>query len=262
MEVSSNLLGAWQKARDCTGGRLYRAPSDWSAPKDLGYNRDEASQTIDRRVLDDLPPPTPPNHLHSLSTLQFSFVAAMASVMRPSLLRQSQAAQQRVFSTITRQTTLRPSIAAALPKPTTASRVAAFHATQRKAILPALPQKIKGTLNEPTAVPDPAPAHGSYHWSFERVVSAGLIPLTIAPFAAGSLNPVMDSVLCALLVVHSHIGFEACIIDYFPRRRVPNLYNASMWALRIGTVTLGIALYSFETNDVGITELVSKLWSA
>jgi succinate dehydrogenase (ubiquinone) membrane anchor subunit len=32
--------------------------------------------------------------------------------------------------------------------------------------------------------------------------------LTIAPFAAGSLNPLTDSILCALLVVHSHIGFE------------------------------------------------------
>lgn len=57
-------------------------------------------------------------------------------------------------------------------------------------------------------MPDPDYAHGSYHWSFERIVSAGLIPLTVAPFAAGSLNPVTDSVLCALLVVHSHIGFE------------------------------------------------------
>lgn len=43
---------------------------------------------------------------------------------------------------------------------------------------------------------------------FGRIVSAGLIPLTIAPFAAGSLNPLTDSILCALLVIHSHIGFE------------------------------------------------------
>lgn len=41
-----------------------------------------------------------------------------------------------------------------------------------------------------------------------RIISAGLIPLCVAPFAAGSLNPVVDSILCALLVVHSHIGFE------------------------------------------------------
>lgn len=38
--------------------------------------------------------------------------------------------------------------------------------------------------------------------------------------------------------------------------------KAAMWALRIGTVTLGIALYSFETNDVGITAAVAQLWHA
>ena len=121
-----------------------------------------------------------------------------------------------------------------------------------------------------------------------RIVSAGLVPLTIAPFAAGSLNPVTDSILCALLVVHSHIGFEyvsqiilsqdcdeclqsiwqeltpsrSCIVDYFPSKRVPFVRNAAMWALRIGTITLGVALYSFETNDVGITEAVARLWKA
>lgn len=55
---------------------------------------------------------------------------------------------------------------------------------------------------------------------------------------------------------------RACIIDYFPKKRVPLVRNLSMWALRIGTVTLGIALYSFETNDVGITEAIARLWHA
>jgi succinate dehydrogenase (ubiquinone) membrane anchor subunit len=142
------------------------------------------------------------------------------------------------------------------------TRIAAFHATQRNQILPPLPQKIIGTTNDPVPVPDPDYAHGSYHWSFERIVSAGLIPLTIAPFAAGSLNPLTDSILCALLVVHSHIGFESCIIDYFPSKRVPKTRTAAMWALRAGTVALGLALYSFETNDVGITEAVARLWHA
>jgi succinate dehydrogenase (ubiquinone) membrane anchor subunit len=155
---------------------------------------------------------------------------------------------------------LRPAFQrSAIPKST---RIAAFHATQRNQILPPLPQKIIGTTNDPVPVPDPDYAHGSYHWSFERIVSAGLIPLTIAPFAAGSLNPLTDSILCALLVVHSHIGFESCIIDYFPAKRVPFVRKASMWALRAGTVALGLALYSFETNDVGITEAVARLWHA
>jgi succinate dehydrogenase (ubiquinone) membrane anchor subunit len=65
-----------------------------------------------------------------------------------------------------------------------------------------------------------------------------------------------------LLVVHSHIGFESCIIDYFPKKRVPMVRNVAMWALRAGTVLLGVALYSFETNDVGVTEAVRQLWTA
>lgn len=55
---------------------------------------------------------------------------------------------------------------------------------------------------------------------------------------------------------------RACIIDYFPKKRVPLVRNLAMWALRIGTLTLGVALYSFETNDVGITEAVARLWHA
>jgi succinate dehydrogenase (ubiquinone) membrane anchor subunit len=38
--------------------------------------------------------------------------------------------------------------------------------------------------------------------------------------------------------------------------------NAAMWALRGATVLLGVALYSFETNDVGVTEAVRQLWTA
>ncbi|KAH6852995.1 mitochondrial succinate dehydrogenase cytochrome b560 subunit D [Alternaria rosae] len=193
----------------------------------------------------------------------------MASVMRPGLLRQAcppAQASQRMLSTTTSTLnrplaqTLRPAFQrSAIPQST---RIAAFHATQRNQILPPLPQKIIGTTNDPVPVPDPDYAHGSYHWSFERIVSAGLIPLTIAPFAAGSLNPLSDSILCALLVVHSHIGFESCIIDYFPTKRVPLVRKSAMWALRAGTVALGLALYSFETNDVGITEAVARLWHA
>jgi succinate dehydrogenase (ubiquinone) membrane anchor subunit len=111
-----------------------------------------------------------------------------------------------------------------------------------------------------------------------RIVSAGLIPLTLAPFAAGSLNPTTDAILCSLLLIHSHIGFEyvptshcmrphsnprrSCIIDYFPKKRIPRIRNAAHWALRVSTVLLGLALYSFETNDVGITEAVSRVWHA
>lgn len=55
---------------------------------------------------------------------------------------------------------------------------------------------------------DRSPTHGSYHWIAERALSVGLIPLTLVPFAAGSLNPAMDAVLITTLVLHTHIGFQ------------------------------------------------------
>lgn len=65
-----------------------------------------------------------------------------------------------------------------------------------------------------------------------------------------------------MLVVHSHIGFESCVIDYFPKRRVPKTRVAMHWILRISTVLVGVGLYEFETNDVGLTEAIKRIWTA
>jgi succinate dehydrogenase (ubiquinone) membrane anchor subunit len=35
-----------------------------------------------------------------------------------------------------------------------------------------------------------------------------------------------------------------------------------MWLLNLGTVLVGIGLYEFETNDVGVTEAIKRLWHA
>ncbi|KAI6708934.1 hypothetical protein JHW43_008541 [Diplocarpon mali] len=153
-------------------------------------------------------------------------------------------------------------------------RVAAFHASSRKAILPPLPRELRCSglvefidantrpANDPAPVPAANPSHGSYHWTFERLISVGLVPLTIAPFAAGSLNPAMDAVLCGSILIHSHIGFEACIIDYIPTHRLPKTRKLAWWALRAGTVLTGVGLYEFETNDVGVTEALKRIWVA
>ncbi|RKF64915.1 Succinate dehydrogenase cytochrome b small subunit, mitochondrial [Erysiphe neolycopersici] len=140
--------------------------------------------------------------------------------------------------------------------------VAAFHGSSRNNILPPVPQVINGTANDPAPIPAPNPSHGSYHWTFERIISAGLIPLTISPFTAGSLNPAMDAILCAAILIHSHIGFEAVIVDYLPRKRVPNARLFFWWALRAATVGVGVGLYEFETNDIGITAAISRIWKA
>lgn len=41
-----------------------------------------------------------------------------------------------------------------------------------------------------------------------RIISAALVPLTVAPFAGGALNPITDALLVSTLVLHSHIGFQ------------------------------------------------------
>lgn len=36
----------------------------------------------------------------------------------------------------------------------------------------------------------------------------------MAPFIGGSLNPILDSIFCATLLLHSHIGFEYVPLPY------------------------------------------------
>lgn len=93
-------------------------------------------------------------------------------------------------------------------------------------------------------------------------MSAALIPLTIAPFAAGSLNPVMDGLLAFGILIHSHIGFESIIIDYVPQGRLPSVRKWLMRLLKLATAVVGVGLYEFETNDIGITGAVAKIWRA
>ncbi|KAL9601696.1 MAG: hypothetical protein Q9179_002786 [Wetmoreana sp. 5 TL-2023] len=93
-------------------------------------------------------------------------------------------------------------------------------------------------------------------------MSAALIPLTIAPFAAGSYNPIMDAVLCAGIIIHSHIGFQSIIIDYVPDKRLPKIRAMFWWGLRLATLVVAIGFFEFETNDVGLTEAIKKIWTA
>lgn len=57
-------------------------------------------------------------------------------------------------------------------------------------------------------------------------------------------------------------GDSASIIDYFPKRRVPKTKTFLDWLLRAFTVTTAVGLYEFETNDVGITEAIKRVWKA
>ncbi|KAL1844502.1 hypothetical protein VTK73DRAFT_2400 [Phialemonium thermophilum] len=193
----------------------------------------------------------------------------MASMVRPALLRQAAAASSTLVSSraaaasprlanrsVVQQGMRQQSIAAQ------SARMAAFHTTSRRSILPPPPQRVEGGVNDPVPVPPPSPSHGSYHWTFERLIAASLVPLTVTPFAAGSLNPALDAVLCAAILVHSHLGFQSVLIDYVPKRRFPGASKFFKWGLNAVTALVALGLYEFETTDVGLTEAVARLWHA
>ncbi|KAL6245977.1 membrane anchor subunit of succinate dehydrogenase, Sdh4 [Rhinocladiella similis] len=194
----------------------------------------------------------------------------MAASSRSAVLRSAQLlSSSRSFATSTTQPLrlLRPAPSfqprqLLVPSWAGASRYAAFSTTSQRKILPPGPQVIQGGVNDPAPVPKPDPLHGSYHWTFERLLSVGLVPLTMVPFASGSLSPTLDAVLIFGIIVHSHLGFQSMVIDYIPIRKHPTLRKAFMWALNLATLIVGIGFYEFETNDVGVTEAVKRIWHA
>ncbi|KAG1810562.1 mitochondrial inner membrane protein [Suillus subaureus] len=122
---------------------------------------------------------------------------------------------------------------------------------------------LKGTVNDPTEFPPPSRTHGSYHWAFERIIAASLVPATAAAFVtSGSSYPVLDGLLGLSLVMHSHIGFDSMIVDYVHKRKFPILSPILTWTLRSATVGVLVGVYQFNTNDIGLTELIAKVWTA
>jgi len=153
----------------------------------------------------------------------------MASLLRPAMLKQTilsssarrfspiaSALPSTRYATLVRQSSSLIERSQTFPAKRQTSlselRISPFHSSARRSILPPGPQVIEGGVNDPVPVPEPHPTEGSYHWIFERLLAVGLIPLTIAPFAAGSLNPTLDALLCASILIHSHIGFGYILI--------------------------------------------------
>ena len=103
----------------------------------------------------------------------------------------------------------------------------------------------KGTVNDPTTFPPPSKTHGSYHWAFERLLSAALLPVTAAAFAtSGTAYPVLDGLLGISLVMHSHIGVSnvtnrvgyitsltsRCVVRRHTRRLSPQTQVPYSWS--------------------------------
>lgn len=127
--------------------------------------------------------------------------------------------------------------------------------------IPQPPGGVVGDANDAYVPPPPDKAHGSLHWTFERVVALGLVPVTLYPF----INPacsIVDTSLCTLLLFHCYTGFQLCIIDYIPKRVYGGLHNAAMYLLMFGTGVAGYGVYEMEKKDGGLAPLIAKLWKA
>ncbi|EUC65255.1 succinate dehydrogenase (ubiquinone) membrane anchor subunit [Rhizoctonia solani AG-3 Rhs1AP] len=154
--------------------------------------------------------------------------------------------------------------------------ISAFHsARQNKAVEPAASSGssnypyipggpvLRGTVNDPTPFPTPNRMHGSHHWAFERLLSVALVPATVSAFVVSpTAYPVLDGILAVSLVVHSHIGFDSMVVDYLHPRKWPIFGPIIKWTLRLLTTGTLIGVYQFNTEDVGLSELVRRVWNA
>lgn len=75
-------------------------------------------------------------------------------------------------------------------------------------------------------------------------------------------QPIVDGVLGITLIAHTHMGFTSCIDDYVHERKFGALGSATRWLLRFATAGAVLGVYEFNTNDIGLTELIEKVWKA
>jgi hypothetical protein len=55
---------------------------------------------------------------------------------------------------------------------------------------------------------------------------------------------------------------RSVVIDYIPVHQHPTARKVFGWLLNIATVIVAIGFYEFETNDVGLTEAIKRIWHA
>ncbi|EER31989.1 hypothetical protein CTRG_04772 [Candida tropicalis MYA-3404] len=148
--------------------------------------------------------------------------------------------------------------------PTTFRPLLSLSSTQAVRSFKTIPQPpgyIVGTVNDAYVPPAPHKIEGSLHWTSERIVSIGLLPLVLSPFITGA-STIIDSSMSALLLFHCFAGFQSCIIDYIPKRVYGSLHNLAIYLLTLGTGVAGYGVYQIEKKEGGISNIISKIWAA
>lgn len=128
--------------------------------------------------------------------------------------------------------------------------------------IPQPPGFIVGTVNDAYVPPKPSKTHGSYHWTSERIVALGLLPL-VGSSMFGTVSGIIDTTMASFLLYHCYVGFQSCIIDYIPKRVYGVYHNLAMYLLTFGTGVAGYGIYEIEQKEEGgITGIVSKVFHA
>lgn len=74
---------------------------------------------------------------------------------------------------------------------------------------------------------------------------------TLFHFFFSKTQPILDGILGVSLIVHSHIGFDSCLVDYLHERKFPIIGKIMPWLLRVATGLSVWGVYEFNTNDIG-----------
>ena len=61
---------------------------------------------------------------------------------------------------------------------------------------------------------------------------------------------------------HTNVRSRSSVTDYFPKWRVPKTRKALDYVLTACLFLVGWGWYEFETNDVGLTEGIRRVWTA
>lgn len=128
--------------------------------------------------------------------------------------------------------------------------------------IPQPPGYIVGTVNDAYKPPMADHYHGSYHWTYERAITIGMVPLVMTPFIAGVEYPVIDAIFSTALLYHCHSGFLSCIIDYIPKRVYGFWHKFATGLLTLGSCVGLYGIYVLETANNGLFDLIKNIFSS
>lgn len=119
--------------------------------------------------------------------------------------------------------------------------------------------------NDKFKLPQDTAFKGSYKEDYQRIIKYSLIPLTMIPFytsyAGMTLNPMIDGTIATLFLFYAHYGFSSFLINKLPQKTYPRGQNFSLWGLCVAT-TLGLCgIYTLETENNGVVDLITRLWN-